>query len=157
MFFLLFAFWIILNGRWTTEVAIVGAVVSGLIYLFICKFMDYSPRKEWACVRRLPRAVAYGVFLIGEVFKSAWQTIKFIWSPKVIVQPEITSFHTKLRTDAGKVILANSITLTPGTITVDIRDDLMLVHCLDESLDEGLEGSDMEQRIMKLEGGHGND
>lgn len=78
MFFLLFAFWIILNGRWTTEVAIVGAVVSGLIYLFICKFMDYSPKKEWACARRLPRAVSYGIFLIGEVFQSAWQTIKFI-------------------------------------------------------------------------------
>lgn len=73
------------------------------------------------------------------------------------MQPEVTSFHTKLRTDAGKVILANSITLTPGTITVDIRDDLMLVHCLDESLDAGLEGSEMEKRIMKLEGGRHDD
>ena len=157
MFFLLFAFWIILNGRWTTEVAIVGLVLSGLIYLFICKFMDYSPRKECACARRLPKAVCYGVFLIGEVFKSAWETIKFIWSPKMVIQPEVTSFRTKLRTDAGKVILANSITMTPGTITVDIRDDLFLVHCLDESLDAGLESSDMEKRIMKLEGGHNDD
>jgi multisubunit Na+/H+ antiporter MnhE subunit len=47
--------------------------------------------------------------------------------------------------------------MTPGTITVDIRDDLFLVHCLDESLDAGLESSDMEKRIMKLEGGHTDD
>lgn len=153
MFFLLFAFWIILNGRWTTEIAIVGAVVSALLYLFICKFMDYSPKKEWACLRRAPRAACYIVFLVGEIFQSAWQTIKFIWSPKEIVQPEVTSFRTKLRTDAGKVILANSITLTPGTITVDIRKDTLLVHCLDESLAEGLENSEMEKRILKLEGG----
>lgn len=152
MLFLLFAFWIILNGRWTTEIAIVGAVVSGLIYLFICKFMDYSPRKEWACLRRAPRAACYLVYLVGEVFKSAWTTIRFIWSPKEIVQPEVVSFRTRLRTDAGKVILANSITMTPGTMTLDIKDDIMLVHCLDESLAEGLEDSEMERRILKLEG-----
>lgn len=154
MFLLLFAFWIILNGRWTTEVALVGAVVSGLIYLLAWKFMDYSPRKEWAVAKRLPRVLQYLAFLVGEVFKSAWQVIQFIWSPKVEVQPVVNSFHTSLRTDAGKVVLANSITITPGTITVDIRGDQLLVHCLDESLDSGLEGSDMERRIMKIEGGH---
>lgn len=152
MFFLLFAFWLILNGRWTGEIALTGCVVCGLIYLFLWKFMGYSPRKEWALFRRLPRAVCYGFFLIGEIFKSAWQTICFIWSPKVIVQPEITSFHTRLKTDTGKVLLANSISITPGTITVDIQEDIMLVHCLDESLDAGLEGSQMEEKIMKLEG-----
>lgn len=157
MFFLLFAFWIILNGRWTAEVAIVGVVVSGLIYLLAWKFMDYSPRKEWAVARRIPRAFCYFCYLVGEVFKSAWQVIKFIWSPKMEVQPEVTSFHTRLRTDAGKVVLANSITLTPGTITVDIRGNRLLVHCLDESLDSDLEGSGMEQRIMKVEGGRHHD
>ena len=153
MFFLLFAFWLILNGRWTGEIALTGCVVCGLIYLFLWKFMGYSPRVEWQLLRRLPRAVGYGLFLIREVALSVWQTIRFIWSPKVTVQPEIVSFHTKLKTDTAKVLLANSITLTPGTITVDFRDDVMLVHCLDESLDAGLEGSQMEEKLMKLEGG----
>lgn len=152
MLFLLFAFWIILNGRWTTEIAITGGVISALLYLFICKFMDYSPRKEWSCIRRMPGIVGYFIFLVGEIFVSAWATIRLIWSPKEVVQPELTSFRTKLRTDPGKVVLANSITMTPGTITVDIRDDQMLVHCLDESMAEGLENSEMEKRIIKLEG-----
>ena len=154
MFFVLFGFWLLLNGRWTGEIALVGAVVCGLIYVFAWKFMGYSPKTEWQLLRRLPRAVGYGLFLIKEVALSVWQTIRFIWSPKVNVQPEIVSFHTQLKTNTAKVLLANSITLTPGTITVDIRDDVMLVHCLDESLDAGLEGSQMEEKLMKLEGGH---
>jgi len=153
MFFLLFAFWLILNGQWTSEIAVTGVVLCALLYLFICKFMDYSPKKEWACLRRLPRAVVYFFYLVGEIAKSALATIKLIWSPKEIIRPEVTTFRTKLRTDPGKVILANSITMTPGTITVDVRGDLFLVHCLDETFAEGLEDSEMEKRIMQIEGG----
>ena len=93
----------------------------------------------------------------GVSIKAACATIRLIWSPKMVTQPEVTSFHTKLRTDAGKVVLANSITMTPGTITVDVRDDLFLIHCLDDSFDVGQEGFDMEERVMKLEGGHNHD
>ena len=66
----------------------------------------------------------------------------------------MTSFHTRLKTDAGKVVLANSITMTPGTITVDVQDDLFLIHCLDESFDVGQEGFEMEDRIMRVEALH---
>ena len=51
------------------------------------------------------------------------------------------------------MILGNSITMTPGTITVDVRDDLFLVHCLDEDFARGLEDSEMEKRILRLEEG----
>ena len=151
VFFILFALWLILNGAWTTEIAIVGAVLSGLIYLLIWKFMDYSPKKEWAYFKKIPRAFLYLLYLIREIFKSAWQTIHFIWTAKEEVEPQLRSFHTKLKTDMGRVLLANSITLTPGTITVDVRDDLFLVHCLDEEFAEGIEDSDMQRRVMAVE------
>lgn len=157
MFFILFGLWVLLNGQWTTEIAIAGAVICGLLYAFLCAFMGYSPRREWAIFRRIPRIVGYGLYLVKEVIKAACATIRLIWSPKMVTQPEVTSFHTKLRTDAGKVVLANSITMTPGTITVDVRDDLFLIHCLDDSFDVGQEGFDMEERVMKLEGGHDHD
>lgn len=152
MIFVLFALWILFNGRWTNEIAIIGVVVCGLLYAFMCAFMGYSPRKEWALARKLPAILRYLLYLVGEIFKSAWCTIRFIWSPKVVVQPQVTSFRTRLKTDAGKVVLGNSITMTPGTITVDVRGDEILVHCLDESLAEGLEDSEMERRILALEG-----
>ena len=118
MFFLLFGFWVLLNGSWTLEIALIGLVVSAALYAFIVKFMGYSPKKEWAIVRRLPRIIGYFLYLVKEVFLSAWATIKLVWSPKLVVEPEITSFHTHVRTLPGKVVLANSITMTPGTITV---------------------------------------
>lgn len=114
MFFLLFGFWVLLNGSWTLEIALIGLVVSAALYAFIVKFMGYSPKKEWAIVRRLPRIIGYFLYLVKEVFLSAWATIKLVWSPKLVVEPEITSFHTHVRTLPGKVVLANSITMTPG-------------------------------------------
>ena len=152
MYFLLFGFWVLLNGQWTTEIAIVGVIVCAALYAFMCAFMGYSPKQEWRVARRLPRIIGYFFYLVGEVFKSAFAVMKLIWSPTVVIEPEVTSFHTRLRTDAGKVVLANSITMTPGTITIDVQEDEFLIHCLDTSFDVGTEGFDMESRVMKLEG-----
>ena len=155
MYFLLFGFWVLLNGKWTTEIAVVGVIVCAALYAFMCAFMGYSPKQEWKLVRRVPKIFRYFLYLVGEIFKSAWGTMMLIWSPDKEIQPRVTSFRTRLRTDAGKVVLANSITMTPGTITVDVQDDLFLIHCLDETFDVGTEGFEMEDRIMKIEGGHG--
>ena len=151
MFFLLFALWIVFNGTWTSEIAITGAVLCGLIYLFIWKFMDYSPKTEWRLLKRFPRALMYLGYLLTEICLAVRQTLHYIWSPKEEVEPQLVSFHTKVRTEAGKVVLANSITLTPGTITVDVRDDLFLVHCLDETYAEGIDDTEMERRVCRLE------
>ena len=153
MYFLLFGFWVLLNGQWTTEIAVVGAIVCAALYAFMVAYMGYSPRREGQLLLRLPLIVKYFVYLVVEVFKSAWATIRLIWSPRLIVQPRVTSFHTRVRTDAGKVVLANSITMTPGTITVDVDADTFLIHCLDDSFDVGQEGFDMEERVMQLENG----
>ena len=154
MFFLLFGFWVLLNGRWTTEIAIVGVVVCAALYAFLAAFMGYSPRKEWAVARRLGRILAYAGYLVGEVVKSAFAVLRLIWSPKLEPEPKLISFHTKLRTDAGKVVLADSITLTPGTITVNVQDDRLLVHCLDSAFEIEEGHFDMEERVMRVEGGH---
>jgi multicomponent Na+:H+ antiporter subunit E len=151
MYLLLFGFWVLLNGKWTTEIAIVGVIVCAALYAFMCAFMGYNPKKEWQIAQRLPKIIGYFFYLVGEIFKSAWGTMVLIWSPEKEIEPRVTSFHTRLKTDAGKVVLANSITMTPGTITVDVQDDLFLIHCLDESFDVGTEGFEMENRLMALE------
>ncbi len=151
MIAVLFAFWLLLNGRWTFEIGAVGLVLSALIDLFVWRFMGYSARRSLAYLRRLPRAAAYAVWLVGAVICAACATIRLIWSPSLIAEPRLASFHTRLRTRTGKVMLANSITLTPGTITVDIRDDAFLVHCLDTDFAGGLENSEMEHRILTVE------
>ncbi|MGN1368482.1 MAG: Na+/H+ antiporter subunit E [Aristaeellaceae bacterium] len=152
MYFLLFGFWVLLNGKWNAEIALVGAIVCAALYAFMMAFMGYSPKREWQLFKRIPRIIGYFIFLVKEIFLSSWQTMKLIWSPEKEIEPRVTSFRTRLRTDAGKVVLANSITMTPGTITVDVQDDLFLIHCLDESFDMGAEGFEMEDRISRLEG-----
>ena len=152
MYFILVGFWVLLNGWWDAEIALVGAIVCAALYAFMMAFMGYSPRKEWQLAKRLPRIFGYFLYLVREIFLSSWQTIRLIWSPDKEIEPRVTSFRTRLRTDAGKVVLANSITMTPGTITVDVQDDLFLIHCLDESFDMGAEGFEMENRIARVEG-----
>ena len=111
------------------------------------------PKQEWRIAKRVPKIFCYFLYLVGEIFKSAWGTMLLIWSPEKEIEPRVTSFRTRLRTDASKVVLANSITMTPGTITVDVQDDLFLIHCLDETFDVGTEGFEMEDRIAGIEGG----
>ena len=151
VFFLLFGFWVLLNGQWTGEIAVVGAVLSGLIYLFCWKFMDYSPRKEWALLKRVPWALAYLAALVREIVRSCMATIRLVWSPSLVPQPCLKSFETKLKGNYAKVMLANSITITPGTITVNMQGNKLLVHCLDEDFAEGLADSALDKRLMKLE------
>lgn len=152
MVLVFFLFWMLLNGQWTTELVLIGLVLSLLAYLFVWKFMGYSPKREWAFFKRLPKALGYLVYLIGEIIKSSRVTIRLIWSPSLEVDPQLVSFRTKLKTGVGRVLLCDSITMTPGTVTVDLEGDKVLVHALDATLAEGLEDSDMEKRIVRLEG-----
>lgn len=146
----LFGLWMLLEGRWTVETVLTGIVLSTLVYLFCWKFLDYSPRREWAVIRRIPRAVGYLFWLIGQIFVSGFMTISRIWSGRE-VRPHLVSFRSTLRTDPGRVLLSQSITLTPGTLTVDQRNGRFLVHALDDAYTEGLQDSEMEKRILELE------
>lgn len=151
MYLILFGLWLVFNGKWTAEIALLGLVVCAAVYWFTCRFIGLSPKKELEYVRNAPKAFSYLWLLIKEIFKANWQVLRLIWSPRLEVEPELHTFHTRLKTDMGKTVLANSITLTPGTITVHVREDLFMVHCLDREMAEGLEDSVFEQRAEELE------
>lgn len=153
MFAVLFLFWLLLNGQWTTEIAVVGLVLDTMICLFLWKFLDWTPGYDWKLCKRVPAFFVYAVRLVRWVFEAAWATLKLVWSPVLEPEPVLTGFRTHLKTRLGKVMLANSITMTPGTITVDVQDDMYIVHCLDSSFSEGLENSFMEYHIGRLEEG----
>ena len=151
MFIVYFLLWIIFNGSFTLEICIFGIVIAAVMFLFSCKFMDYSVAKELHNYKKLFLFVRYLVFLIKEIFKANQNVIHMILTQKEEIQPELVTFHIDVKTPAGKAFLANAITLTPGTITVSLEDSKYTVHCLDESMAEGLAGSEFEQYIKKLE------
>ena len=152
MLLLFFVAWIIFNGRITLEISLFGIAVAGLMFGFICKFMDYSVEKERALYKKVPLFGKYVVLLIREIIKANLVVCRMILTRKEVMEPVIVKVHTNLKTETARVILANSITLTPGTITVSLVDQELLVHCLDKSLAEGMEDSEFVRLLEKLEG-----
>ena len=152
MLLLFFLAWIVFNGRVTLEIVLFGIVISLAVFAFICKFMDFSIQREWNFYRRLPRFAQYVFVLIREIITANLAVCRMILTRKEVMEPVIVRVHTNLKTETARVILANSITLTPGTITVSMTGQELLVHCLDKSLSEGMEDSVFVKLLQKMEG-----
>ena len=151
MLLLFFLAWVVFNGRLTLEIALFGIVVSCAIYAFICKFMDYSPQKELRFYKKIPLFFQYIWCLLREIVSANIAVCRMILTQRERIEPVIVHVHTDLKTQTGRMLLANSITLTPGTITVSMTDTELLVHCLDKSLSEGIEDSAFVHLLHKLE------
>ena len=151
MFLLFMLFWVILNGRVTVEILLFGLVISAAVFWFICRFMDYSIAKEKMLIKSSGLMTVYILVLIKEIYKANIGVVKLILSPKFLPEPAMVYFNCPLKTGLGKAMLANSITLTPGTITVSVKGDEYCVHCLDKEMAEGLENGVFVQMIHQLE------
>ena len=151
MYLLFLLAWIIFNGNITLEIFIFGVVIAAAMLAFMCKFMDYSIKKEINVYKKSVWFIAYIGLLLREIVKANLAIIPRILTIEEEMEPIIVKFKTNLKTDFAKMLLANSITLTPGTITVALEDDEYTIHCLDTSLAEGLENSDFEKALMKLD------
>ena len=151
MLLLFFLAWIVFNGRLTLEIALFGIVVAGAVFAFVCKFMDYSLQKERRFYKKLPIFLQYVYYLAKEVISANLAVCRIILTRKEQVEPVLVHIHTNLKTETGRMLLANSITLTPGTITVSMTDGDLLVHCLDTSLSKGIEDSVFVHLLQKLE------
>lgn len=150
LFFLLA--WIIFNGRVTQEVVVSGTVISVFAYLFLRRFMNYDSGTDRKILRNLPAGLLYILLLIREVIKSNIHIIKLVLSPHISVSPVLVSFKTDLESDLARVVLANSITLTPGTITCNLSDDgTFLVHCLDHRMADDIACSELSRLLRKTE------
>ena len=153
MFFLLFATWLMLNGRITAEIVVIGLLLSAVLYRVSCVLLGFSPQRELSLLRRAPRGIAYLIILVWNVLVSNVQVMSVILSPKASrLTPRLVFFRSPVRSELGQVILANSITLTPGTITAGLFDGYFCIHALDESFAGGMEESNFARAIRKMEG-----
>jgi len=154
MFILYFALWVVLNGRWTTEIGVFGLVFAAVAYGFTWKYMDFGPKVDLALVRRAPSAIAYGVTLLKEIIKANLTVVRMILDGEKEPKPQLVQFDVELKKNRHLVALANSITLTPGTITVDLHDNHFTVHALDASMVDGLDDGVFVQQLMRMEEKH---
>lgn len=151
MFVLFFLIWVIFNGQLTAEIAVFGVVIAGVMYLFLCKFLNYSPRRDLFLLKKSPLLIRYIFTLIIEIIKANLVVFRLIYTAEYELEPAIVHFQTDLRSTFARVLLANSITLTPGTITVSLQDNEYKVHCLDKELAEGIASSVFVELLRKIE------
>jgi len=154
MFILYFALWVVLNGRWTTEIGVFGLVFAAVAYAFTWKYMGFGPRLDAALLRRMPSAIGYGVTLLKEIVKANLTVARMILDGESEPKPQLVQFDVDLKKNRHLVALANSITLTPGTITVDLHDNHFTVHALDASMVDGLDDGVFVQQLMRMEEKH---
>ena len=124
--------WVIANGTLATDTLIVGVVVTAAIALAFASFA-----RVYSVIRWSPKVIIYylmylGVFLL-ELTKANLNVMRLVFSPRIDITPGIVEIKTKLKSPIGRLALANSITLTPGTLVVDIKGDSLFIHWINVS------------------------
>ena len=151
MYLIFFLIWVIFNGQFTPEIAVFGLIIAGLMYAFICKFMGYKPRADIIMAKKFFYLIQCVFILVKEIVKANFAVIRMITSSRYELEPAVVRFKTDLKSAPARIMLANSITLTPGTITVSLTGDEYVVHCLDKSLAEGINSSIFVTLLRRLE------
>lgn len=144
-FIVLFALWLILSGHYDLfhiSIGFFSALLVTFIHIKINRYLYYKHEIAKDHPLRLSRFIFYVPWLIWQIVIASLQVAYAVLHPKTPINPSLVRFKTKLPNIAAKVILANSITLTPGTLTVRIREDEFLVHSLlDASLTSIVDGT----------------
>jgi multicomponent Na+:H+ antiporter subunit E len=151
MYVMLYVLWFVFNQRITLEVAVIGAVVVLLIMFFIKKVYGYNSKDDLKRIFILPQAVAYFFVLLYEILKGSLHMIHLVRDPDGAVSPKLLNLESPLKTTIAKVILANSITLTPGTVTAESKDGRLLVHAIDAHSVIDIQKLPYLKMLMKME------
>ena len=148
-FLLLFVFWIVFSGRFDTFHLTLGVICSLLVARLSndLLFANIRVRTHWISVLRF---LAYIPWLTVQIIKANVYVAVLALHPNPPIDPVILRFKTKLRMDISLVTFANSITLTPGTITMDIIEGEFYVHALDRKVMKDLGTGEMEDRVAHI-------
>lgn len=147
---ILFGFWLALSGHYTAFLVSVGAIVSLFVTLLARRMVVVD--SEGHPTQLLVGAITYWPWLAWEIVKSAWSVTKIIVLNRPI-SPTMTVVDASQRTAGGIATYGNSITLTPGTITTDVKGNRLTVHALVREGALDLEGGGMDQRVKRFEEG----
>jgi multicomponent Na+:H+ antiporter subunit E len=145
----LYAFWLLLSGYFTAFLMAAGAICSIGVVLLAHR-MDVVDH-EGHPVHLSLRVFIYWPWLIVEIVKSAWSVARIIIDPRLPISPTLLRARTSQKTAVGVVTYANSITLTPGTISVDVKQHEILVHALTREGADGLLMGEMDRRVTQFE------
>ena len=147
---ILAVFWIINSGHFEALFLDLGLLSIIIVALFTLRMMSVDGEYEQPLLLSL-RLPIYLVWLAKEIVKANIDVIRRIWQRTPDISPTVFEVRASQKTDACKVLYANSITMTPGTITLDIRDDVFEVHALTRGMADDLKQGEMDRRVRRLE------
>jgi len=152
IFIVLFALWLLLSGIYTPMITGLG-FASSLLVVFIIRRMDTVDGDRVELHLSPWRLTKYMIWLMVEIARANWAVTKVILSRKMNIHQHIFTVPHTQKTDLAQVIFANSITLTPGTITIETEEGQFLVHAVSYSDDDVAAIADMDARITACETG----
>jgi multicomponent Na+:H+ antiporter subunit E len=146
----LFVFWLLLSGYYTAFLitAGFGSAVAVTAFAWRMQVID----QEGIPVHLGLRPLTYIPWLVKEIVKSGWSVTRIVLDPRLPISPTLVRFAPSQKTDVGLVTHANSITLTPGTMSVEVGHESFLVHGLTRESAEGCIDSEMDRRASRFEG-----
>ena len=138
----LFGVWLILSGRYDVSHVVLGFIVScGVAWLNTGHPHSPFHNFPWG------RMFLYIPWLLLRIVESSWHLTKLILNPSLPIEPKLITYRSHLRHQGAIVLLGNSITLTPGTITVEVNGNQLLVHTITEACGQDLTSGRMEHKI----------
>ena len=154
---LLFLIWVVLSGKLDALHLGAGVVTALIIARSTQLLFALPPAVGHSASRPLHdvvwlRVVRYGPWLVWQIVLSSLQIARVVLDPRLPVQPRIVSFRGGLPHTLARLTLANSITLTPGTVTLDVEGDQFEVHALTDEAARGIESDAMQRRVRPLFG-----
>ena len=146
----LLALWLLLSGHYTPLLLILGVLSIALVSIISLR-MELIEYDEPDVFRQTFRSIPYGFWLIKEIILSNIDVCKRILNPKLPISPRLIKISSTQRNELARTAYANSITLTPGTISIDVDGNDIEVHALSEVGTEALATGDMDRRITHVE------
>ncbi len=147
LFFVLAGTWLLLSGHWSMLLLGLG-LASVLLVVFCARRLEVID-DEGMPIEIIPGLVRYAPWLIQQIILSCLDVSKRILNPKMPISPAIVHIDAGQKSDMGRVSLANSITLTPGTISLDVGRDTIEVHALSAESAASLADGEMARRVHK--------
>ena len=152
-FFILFGLWLLLSGKYDwfhMSLGVISAFIVTVLQLRINKYLYYQKKIAQENSLSWSRLLFYIPWLIWQIILASLQVAYVVLHPRMPINPSLLKFKTKLPNIAARVILGNSITLTPGTLTINITDDEFLVHALMDASQSGIVDGSLPKQVAKL-------
>lgn len=152
VFLALLLFWLLISGSFDSQHLFAGILLSLLIaYLWSDLLIESGATVP--SLKTTVRFLKYAANLVIEVVKASVAMAAIVLNPRLPISPGFIVLRTRLKTRFGRVMYANSITLTPGTLTVELEGDRLVVHSITADAAEGVYHWFMEDEMLRLEGG----